>query len=311
MRGPGLGSQREGLVTGAAGFVGQHLCAHLLSEGDTVIGVDRADGPDLLDPLKVIELVSDIRPDVVYHLGGWSDVGASWDFPLDTFRVNAEGTLNLLQACISNGAPRVLAVSSADIYGRVTQEELPIAESTAFRPITPYAASKVAADQLALQAWLGHRLETIRVRAFNHLGPGQTTRFVAPAIAERVALNERDGSTTVPVGNLTPRRDLTDVRDVVRAYRLLMTNGEPGEAYNVCTGRDLTIADLAERLVSLASIPMHLEADPELQRPVETPVLRGDPTRLHAATGWTPEISLDDTLQDILDEHRVAVSGRR
>lgn len=298
-------------MTGAAGFVGRHLCAHLLAEGDTVIGVDRADGPDLLAPAAVEALLADIRPDVVYHLGGWSDVGASWEHPLDTFRVNAEGTLNLLRACVDHGAPRVLAVSSADVYGRVTEQELPIGESTPFRPVTPYAASKVAADQLALQAWLGHGLETIRVRAFNHLGPGQTTRFVAPAVAERIAHNEHDGSTRVPVGNLTPRRDLTDVRDVVRAYRLLMTDGEAGQAYNVCSGHDLTIGDLAERLVALASIPMVLEADPELQRPVETPVLRGDPTRLHAATGWRPEIPLEITLQDILDEHRLAVSGRR
>jgi len=298
-------------VTGAAGFVGRHLCAHLLAEGDTVIGVDRADGPDLLAPAAVAALLADIRPDVVYHLGGWSDVGASWEHPLDTFRVNAEGTLNLLRACVDHGAPRVLAVSSADVYGRVTEQELPIGESAPFRPVTPYAASKVAADQLALQAWLGHGLETIRVRAFNHLGPGQTTRFVAPAVAERIARNERDGSTQVPVGNLTPRRDLTDVRDVVRAYRLLMTDGEAGQAYNVCSGHDLTIGELAERLVALASTPMVLEADPELQRPVETPVLRGDPTRLHAATGWQPEIPLEVTLQDILDEHRLAVSGRR
>ena len=298
-------------MTGAAGFVGRHLCAHLLAEGDTVIGVDRADGPDLLEPAAVAALLADIRPDVVYHLGGWSDVGASWEHPLDTFRVNAEGTLNLLRACVDHGAPRVLAVSSADVYGRVTEQELPIGESAPFRPVTPYAASKVAADQLALQAWLGHGLETIRVRAFNHLGPGQTTRFVAPAVAERIARNERDGSTQVPVGNLTPRRDLTDVRDVVRAYRLLMTDGEAGQAYNVCSGHDLTIGELAERLVALASTPMVLEADPELQRPVETPVLRGDPTRLHAATGWQPEIPLEVTLQDILDEHRLAVSGRR
>lgn len=299
------------LVTGAAGFVGRHLCAHLLHEGDTVIGVDRADGPDLLDPLAVNELLADIRPDVVYHLGGWSDVGASWDHPLDTFRVNGEGTLNVLHACINNGAPRVLAVSSADVYGRVTPEELPITESTPFRPVTPYAASKVAADQLALQAWLGHGLETLRVRAFNHLGPGQTTNFVAPAIAYRIALNEKDGTTSVPVGNLTPRRDLTDVRDVVRAYRLLMNLGEPGEAYNVCTGIDLTIAEVAEKLVSLARAPMHLDADPDLQRAVETPVLRGDPSLLQAATGWTPEIPLEMTLQDILDEHRVDVLGHR
>ena len=121
----------KALVTGAAGFVGRHLCAHLTLQGDTVIGVDRAEGPDLLDPIAVADLLADIKPDVVYHLGGWSDVGASWDFPLDAFRVNAEGTLNLLQACVNNGKPRVLAVSSADIYGHVTPEELPI--SSRFR----------------------------------------------------------------------------------------------------------------------------------------------------------------------------------
>ena len=294
----------KALVTGAAGFVGQHLCTHLVAEGDTVIGVDRADGPDLLDANAVRELVAEVQPDVVYHLGGWSDVGASWDHPLDSFRVNAEGTLNLLQACVAGGSPRVLAVSSADIYGRVTPEELPISESTPFRPVTPYAASKAAADQLALQAWLGHGLETVRVRAFNHLGPGQTTRFVAPAIAARIAANEIDGTTEIPVGNLTPRRDTTDVRDVVRAYRLLMLNAEPGEAYNVCTGNDLTIGELAEYLVSLASRPMVLAPDPLLQRPVETPVLQGNPDKLHRATGWTPEIPLETTPRDLLIEQR-------
>lgn len=294
------------LVTGAAGFVGRHLCAHLLGAGDTVVGVDRADGPDLLDPVGLEALLADIRPDVVYHLGGWSDVGASWDHPLESFRINAEGTLNVIQACIANGSPRLLAVSSADVYGKVSPDQLPIDETFAFRPVTPYAASKVAADELALQAWLGHGLETIRVRAFNHLGPGQTTRFVAPAIAERIAINERDGGDSIPVGNLTPRRDLTDVRDVVRAYRMLMCDGTPGEAYNVCTGVDLTIEELAQRLVGLADHPMRLEADPELQRPVETPILRGDPSRLNAVTGWTPEIPLEVTLRDILDEHRLA-----
>jgi GDP-4-dehydro-6-deoxy-D-mannose reductase len=157
---------------------------------------------------------------------------------------------------------------------------------------------------LALQAWLGYGLEIFRVRAFNHLGPGQSTNFVAPAIADRIAQNERDGGDLVPVGNLTPRRDVTDVRDVVRAYRLLMLNGKPGEAYNVCTGRDLAIGELAEKLVALARHPMALEADPALQRPVETPVLCGDPTKLHEATGWEPTIPLETTLLDVLNERR-------
>jgi GDP-4-dehydro-6-deoxy-D-mannose reductase len=299
----------KALVTGSAGFVGRHLCAHLSAEGDTVTGIDRAEGPDLLDGAAVADTLAELRPDVVYHLGGWSDVGASWDHPLEAFEVNAVGTLNLLQACAAHGSPRVLAVSSADVYGQVRPEELPIREDAPFRPVTPYAASKIAADQLGLQAWLGYGVEVLRVRAFNHLGPGQTTRFVAPALADRIARNERDGTDVVPVGNVTPRRDITDVRDVVRAYRLLVLHGRPGEAYNVCTGRDLSIGELAEELVAMASRPMRLEPDPALQRPVETPVLRGDPTKLHDTTGWQPEIPLEQTLADVLAEHRAAVGA--
>jgi GDP-4-dehydro-6-deoxy-D-mannose reductase len=173
--------------------------------------------------------------------------------------------------------------------------------------VTPYAASKVAADFLGLQAHLGYGLDVLRVRAFNHLGPGQSNHFVAPAIAERIAVNELDGSEVVPVGNLTPRRDFTDVRDVVRAYRLLIEHGEAGEAYNVCSGHDLAISELADRLLSMASHPMRLEEDPNLQRPVETPVLRGDPTRVHKATGWVPEIPMEQTLTDLLAEWRTRV----
>lgn len=293
------------LVTGAHGFVGRHLVAHLDEAGDEVSGISLPDGPDLLDPVGLRALLADRRPEVVYHLGGWSDVGASWDHQLECFRVNAEGTFNLLEACRMSSAPRVLVVSSADVYGKVRPEELPLTEASPYRPVTPYAASKIAADELAHQAWLGHGLETIRVRAFNHLGPGQTTRFVAPAIAERIAVNERDGGRDVAVGNLTPRRDITDVRDVVRAYRMLMVDGRPGEAYNVCTGTDLSMEELAQRLIALAAAPMTLRPDPELQRPVETPVLRGDNTKLRADTGWEPTISVDRTLVDVLAEQRM------
>jgi GDP-4-dehydro-6-deoxy-D-mannose reductase len=299
----------KALVTGARGFVARHLTAHLEAHGDVVHGVDRVDGPDLLDPGGWRELVASVEPEAVYHLGGWSDVGASWDEPRAAFDVNATGTLNVLQACRGREV-RVLVVSSADVYGKVTLTELPLTEDAPLRPITPYAASKVAADFLGLQGWLGYGLEVLRVRAFNHLGPGQTNRFVAPALAERIARNELDGTEEVPVGNLTPRRDFTDVRDVVRAYRLLVEHGEPGEAYNVCRGEDLAISELAERLVAMASRPMRLEADAALQRPVETPVLRGDPTRLHKVTGWSPEIDLDRTLADILGEWRDRVTGQ-
>lgn len=295
------------LVTGAQGFVGRHLVAHLTETGDEVSGIDLPDGPDLLDLDGLRWLLSDRKPEVVYHLGGWSDVGASWDHPIDCFRVNAEGTFNLLEACRTTSGPRVLVVSSADVYGKVRPEELPLTETSPYRPVTPYSASKIAADELAHQAWLGHGLETVRVRAFNHLGPGQTTRFVAPAIAERIAINERDGGRDIAVGNLTPRRDITDVRDVVRAYRMLMVDGRPGEAYNVCTGVDLSMEQLAERLIELATVPMVLRPDPELQRPVETPVLRGDNSKLRTDTGWEPTIPIDRTLVDVLTEQRLRI----
>jgi GDP-4-dehydro-6-deoxy-D-mannose reductase len=297
------------LVTGAAGFVGRHLVPHLRAMGDEVTGVDRQPGPDLLEPDRLREFVLDVRPDAVYHLGGHSDVGGSWAVPLDTFRANAEGTLNVLQACIKAEVPRVLVISSADVYGRVNLSELPLTEDSPLRPVSPYAASKVGADYLALQAWLGYRLETVRVRAFNHLGPGQTNRFVAPALAERIALNEVEGGEVVPVGNLTPRRDFTDVRDVVRAYRLLAQEAEPGEAYNVCSGREIAVSELADRLVAMAAREMRLEEDAHLQRPVDVPVLRGDYTKLHKATNWEPEITIEETLGDILAEWRARVSG--
>ena len=188
------------------------------------------------------KVVGDARPEVVYHLAAWSDVGGSWSDPMAVFRVNAEGTLRVLQASAEHGVDRVLLVSSADVYGPVTDDELPLTEASPMRPASPYAASKAAADLLGLQAWLGYQLGVIRVRAFNHHGPGQTDRFVAAAIADRVAHNELTGESTVTVGNLSARRDFTDVRDVVAAYRLLARAGEPGEAYNVCSGIAVPIA---------------------------------------------------------------------
>jgi len=296
------------LVTGVSGFVGRHLVAHLEASGDDVEGCDRADGSiDISDIESVRSIVKRVQPDVVYHLAGWSDVGASWSAPIDVFRVNAEGTLNVLLACEEAHVERVVAISSADVYGIVRDDELPIRETNPLRPVTPYAASKVAADFIGLQAWLGHQLPVVRVRAFNHLGPGQLPKFVAPALAERIARNERDGGTEVPVGNLSARRDFTDVRDVVRAYRLLAERGEPGEAYNVCSGTAASVQDLADQMLAMARHPMTLKRDPNLERPVDIPVLWGDYSKLAATTGWSPEISMRQTLEDLLNDMRARV----
>jgi GDP-4-dehydro-6-deoxy-D-mannose reductase len=296
------------LVTGASGFVGRHLTAHLRECGDEVAGVDREDGVDITDQHDIERAMQSFRPEVVYHLAGWSDVGRSWASPVEVFRANAEGTLNVLLAARVADVGRVVTVTSSDIYGVVTEDELPVTEDAHLRPISPYAVSKVAADYLGLQAWLGHGLNVIRARAFNHLGSGQGPGFVAPAIAQRIARSERDGSDVVRVGNLTPRRDFTDVRDVVRAYRLLARQGEPGRAYNICSGVDVSIGELAERLVALAARPLRLEPDPELQRKADLPVLRGDHSLLTTATGWKPEIDLDTTLADVLNDWRARLT---
>jgi len=294
------------LVTGAHGFVGRWLVAHLRDCGDDVVESDHV-VVDILDAAAVSEQLRSIAPDAVYHLAGFSDVGASWSDPAGALRVNAEGTLNVLLGCRDAGVARVLVVSSADVYGKVSDTELPIAEDAPLRPSSPYAVSKVAADYLALQAHLGWGVDTLRVRAFNHLGPGQTDRFVAAALAARIARNEVEGADTVRVGNLSPRRDFTDVRDVVRAYRLLVLHGTAGDVYNVCRGRDVAVQDLADQLLALAERPMRLERDPALERPVDVPVHRGDASKLHAATGWAPEIPLERTLSDLLDDWRQRV----
>ncbi|HET6952419.1 MAG TPA: GDP-mannose 4,6-dehydratase [Acidimicrobiales bacterium] len=294
------------LVTGAGGFVGVHLVRHLLDEGDEVVQLERAvDGIDIADAEPLTDAILAAKPEAVYHLAGAADVGGSWAAPRETFLANALGTLNVLEASRTAGAERVLAVTSADVYGRVTEDELPLAEDRPLRPVSPYAASKVAADALAQQAWLGHRLPVVRVRAFNHLGPGQSARFVAPSLAARIARNERDGGDEVPIGNLTPLRDVTDVRDVVRAYRLLMTEGEPGGVYNVCRGRAVAVKEIAERLLAMAARPMRLVSDPDLQRPVDIPVLVGDNSAVRRATGWEPTIPLEQTLADVLADWRM------
>lgn len=298
-------SATKALVTGSTGFVGRHLVAHLTAMGDEVSGIDRAiDGLDITDARAVGAAIAEISPNVIYHLAGWADVGGSWKAPVEAFRANAEGTLNVLTAATEAGVERVVAVSSADVYGIVDPSELPLTEDSPLRPASPYAASKVAADYLGLQAWLGRGLPVLRVRAFNHLGPGQTDKFVAPALASRVARAELEGGEVLTVGDLSARRDFTDVRDVVRAYRLLAEKGEPGQVYNVCSGVDLAVSDLADQLVAQARVPLRLEVDPDLLRPVELPVLRGSHQRLTDATGWEPEIPISQTLTDLLEDWR-------
>ena len=298
-------------VTGASGFVGPWLCRHLEASGDEVVpaGHDR----DVTDADSIAEALIASRPDAVYHLAAQSSVGSSWADATGTFRVNVFGTLHVLDAanaCPSR--PRVLVVSSAEVYGEVSPVALPVAETAPFRPGTPYAASKAAAELAGLQAFLGRGLEVVRARPFNHTGPGQGPGFVVPALARQVVEASLTGATVLKTGNLTARRDFSDVRDVVAAYRLLIERGEAGEVYNVCTGRSVLLLDLVERLLTIAGADLNVEVAPERLRPVDVPEMRGDPRRLEDITGWRPTIDLDRTLRDVLDYWRQEMfSGER
>jgi GDP-4-dehydro-6-deoxy-D-mannose reductase len=292
------------LITGGRGFVGTWLADHLRDSGDDVVQIDQE--VEITDPAALLAAVRSAAPDAIYHLAAMTHVGQSWDEPLRVLEVNVLGTGALLAAARECGtAPRVLVTSSAEVYGAVTDpSKLPLTEDSPTAPLTPYAASKLAAEALCAQAWLGHGQHVLTVRPFNHIGPGQSPNFAVSALAKRIVDAERSGATEIPVGNLTARRDFTDVRDVVRSYRMLIESGEPGSIYNVCSGRDVAIQEIADRLLAQAGSTVRLVQDPSLMRPVEVPVLRGDPTRLTTSTGWAPELTLDRTLADVLAHWR-------
>ncbi len=288
-------------VTGATGFVGPHLVSHLRAAGDEVVALG-VDIPlvDVTDSAAVRAVVEAARPDVVYHLAGLSSPGASWSDPGEYLRVNVGGTLSVVEAASATCVGRVLVVSSAEVYGTLDADVERVAEHAPLRPVTPYAASKIAAEFYGLQAHIGRGVGVVVVRPFNHTGPGQSDRFVVSALARRIVAAERTGAPTVTVGNLDPIRDYNDVRDIVAAYRLAVEKAPVGEVYNVCSGRGTSVRDVAQILLALARRPITLEVDPALVRPVEVPRLVGDSTRFRARTGWSPRYSLEQTLADVM-----------
>jgi GDP-4-dehydro-6-deoxy-D-mannose reductase len=298
----------KALVTGASGFAGGHLCAHLDASGDDVVPLDRRADPsfDVTDRASVHAAFERIRPDAVYHLAAYAHVGDSWSHPDLVTRVNVEGTVNVLDAAASAGVARVLVVGSAAEYAGVASTG-PISEDAPIDPVTPYGASKAAASTFARQAFLASGLATIRVRPFNHAGPGQLPTFLVPALARRIARAEVDGTDEVKVGSLEPVREVNDVRDVVRAYRLLVEHGTPGDVYNVCNGRGHSVREIVERLVGMSMRALRIVVDPALVRPVDVPSFVGDPAKLRAASGYEPRYSLEETLAAALDEARAHV----
>jgi GDP-4-dehydro-6-deoxy-D-mannose reductase len=293
------------LITGGTGFVGSHLAEHCGAHGDDVVRAGRADG-DLADAATADRLVEQSAPDRVYHLAAQASVAASWDAPRATIDANVATTFNLLDA-VRRHAPgaHVLFAGTGEVYGPVPAERQPIAEHEPPSPRNPYAASKAAAELLAAFFADAHGLHVVRTRAFNHAGPGQSDRYVVAAFARQIAEAEAAGGDHVDIatGDLRPRRDFTDVRDVVRAYRLALEQA-PAGVYNVCSGEAVSIADILAGLARHARVRVGQRTDPERVRAGEVMEIRGSHELITKATGWSPEIPFDRTLADALDRWR-------
>lgn len=309
------------LVTGAGGFVGGHLVDYLNRSQPQVeiFGVVLPQGgiswgsgagmsvieADLNDPAATAALVESVRPERVLHLAGQSSPHQSWLDPAGTLRTNVLGIVHVLDAARRQGLqPAVLVVGSAEEYGPVAREELPIKETTPLRPASPYAVSKVAQAALAALYGPAGGMRVVTTRTFHHTGPGRGEAFAESSFARQIAeieLGRREA--VLSVGNLDAIRDFADVRDVVRAYWLLLEKAEPG-AYNVCSGRGRTIGELLEVLLEASKVHVEVRVDPARLRPSDVPIQVGDPSRLRAATGWEPQIPLERTLVELLDDWR-------
>jgi GDP-4-dehydro-6-deoxy-D-mannose reductase len=317
----------KALITGISGFVGSHLAEYLLVRTDwqvagTVYGPyrniseirDRLElYPAELSRLPVVEFILDqARPDVVFHLAAIAATGLSWRDPATTLQVNVGMQANILQAVVNLGLDcRVIVIGSSEEYGAALASQAPIDEDTSFRPLNPYAVSKVAQDMLGLQYHLSHGLDTVRVRPFNHIGPRQGLGFVAPDFASQVARIEAGlGDPVVSTGNLEAQRDFTDVRDVVRAYHQLATKGRSGEVYNVGSGQAHAVQEILDILLAQSQVPIRVEPDPERMRPSDIPRVACDFGRLHACTGWEPTIPLERSLADVLEDWRARVCSQ-
>jgi GDP-4-dehydro-6-deoxy-D-mannose reductase len=302
-------------VTGADGFVGRHLCAHLAARGDEVLAMPgpvpaSPSGIDVLDGAALRARLAPFRPEALVHLAGVSSVARSHEAPFEAFQVNALGAVSVC-AVTREVAPRarVLLVGSGEMYGALAtgvraKEGLPLL------PTSPYAAAKVAAEVAALQFQRAYGLGVIAARPFNHIGRGQAPGFAVPSFARQLeAIRAGGGVGVLSVGNLEPVRDFSHVLDVVAAYRLLLERGVPGEAYNVCSGVGRTMRSVVEEMIAASATDAGIEVDPARVRPVEIPSLVGDPSKLRAL-GWEPRRSVREALEDALDEARASAVTR-
>ncbi len=297
------------LVTGATGFVGRWLNRELEGHGHEVVPAPGPEVLDIADETAVRAFVDATAPEAIAHLAGMAFAGDARRDPAEAMRVNVAGTAVLLDAVRHRAHPPAVLVSgSSEVYGRPAARDLPLREDAPLLPVAPYGVSKLAQEAVALELGTAHDLTVVVTRSFNHIGPGQRSGFVVPALAQRVRAARSGQATAIRVGNADVRRDFTDVRDVVRAYRLLLegavrgTLGGRRPVVNVASGRAVSIRWIAEELMRQAGCAVPLEVDPELVRPDDPPEIVGDASLLRALTGWMPAIALERTLGEILAE---------
>jgi GDP-4-dehydro-6-deoxy-D-mannose reductase len=314
---------RRVLVTGVTGFAGSHLVDYLLTRNDCEIygiqrwrsrteNIEHLQGKmtllecDLRDASSTRDVLEKVRPDYIFHLAAQSFVPTSWNAPTESLVTNVIGQVNIFEAVRRLELKcRIQLACSSEEYGMVYENELPIRETNPLRPLSPYAVSKVAQDMLGYQYWMSWKVDSVRTRGFNHEGPRRGPVFVASDFAKQIADIEKGLRPPVlSVGNLESRRDFTDVRDMVRAYWLALEKCEPGEVYNICSGKAWSIQQVLDHLLSLTKQKIQVKQDPARLRPSDVPVLLGDYSKFNAATGWTPTIPFEQTLADMLDYWR-------
>lgn len=320
-----MGSKKRALITGVTGFAGSHLAEYLVKENIEVYGIlrwrskdnniekvrtkIRLEEADLLDAHSLYSVVEKIRPDFIFHLAAQSYVVSSWASPVNTLEVNIIGSANLFEAVRkAKLATSIQIACSSEEYGMVFPNEVPIKETNQLRPLSPYAVSKIAMDYLGYQYCKSYGLRVIRTRGFNHTGPRRGEVFAESTFAKQIAEIEKGKrEPVVLVGNLDAKRDYTDVRDMVRGYYLAALKGEPGEVYNICSGKAWKIKEVLNFLLSLSKVKVKVKNDPKRMRPSDVPILLGDNTKFIKKTGWKPTIPMEQTLTDLLNYWREEV----
>ena len=303
------------LVTGVDGFVAGYLSDYLFKSGYDVYGTTISETykndkikifkMNLLDAENVSDVIKNISPNMIFHLAGQSAVGLSWQKPVLTIDVNVNGTLNLLEAVrINNINSRILIIGSSDQYGTIKPEDCPIKETQLQNPQSPYGISKKTQEEIGKLYVKAYKMNIIFVRAFNHIGARQGKNFVVPDFASKIVKIEKGENPVLKVGNLDTLRDFTDVRDIVRGYLMLLESGKIGESYNIGSGNVIKVKDILKKLINLSSKKIKIEIDKEKFRPVDVPIVQCDNSKIKKDTGWSPEISIDETLKEVLEYWR-------